>query len=83
MLDDGLTAAEVVIAFLAVLGFIGRVITSVRERRIVVQERRSYEEGRQADRERIIAHQDRLIEQRRKERMTAQQGGDAAETQDR
>ena len=83
MLDDGLTAAEVVIAFLAVLGFIGRVITSVRERRIAVQEGRRYEERRQADRERIIAHQDRLIEQRRKERMTAQQRGDAAETQDR
>ena len=83
MLNDGLAAAEVVIAFLAVLGFIGRVITSVRERRIAVQERRRYEERRQADRERIIAHQDRLIEQRRKERMTAQQRGDAAETQDR
>ena len=83
MLDDGLTAAEVVIAFLAVLGFIGRVITSVRERRIAVQEGRRYEERLQADRERIIAHQDRLIEQRRKERMTAQQRGDAAETQDR
>ena len=30
MLDDGLAAAEVVIAFLAVLGFIGRVITPQR-----------------------------------------------------
>jgi hypothetical protein len=34
--------------------------------------------GGQADRERIIALQDRLIEQRRKERMIAQQRGDAA-----
>jgi hypothetical protein len=50
---------------------------------MAVQERRRYEEGRRADRERIIANQDRLIEQRRKERMTAQQRGDAAETQDR
>jgi hypothetical protein len=83
MLDDGLTAAEVVIAFLAVLGFIGRVITSVKERRIALHERHRYEERRRADRERIIAHQDHLIEQRRKERMTAQQRGDATETQDR
>ena len=68
MLNDGLAAAEVVIAFLAVLGFIGRVITSVRERRIAVQEA-------------VRVARPRL--ERRKERMTAQQRGDAAETQDR
>ena len=84
MLNDGLTAVEVVIAVLAVLGFIGRVITSVHERRMAVQESRRYEEQRRADRERIVANQDRLIEQRRQERViAAQQRGDAAEPQDR
>jgi hypothetical protein len=55
MLHDGVTAAKVVIAVLAVAGFIGRVIAAGRERRMAVQERRRYEEQRQADRERIIA----------------------------
>lgn len=54
---------------------------------MAVHERRRYAERRRADREpdreRIIADQDRLIEQRRRERMTAQQRGDAVETQDR
>jgi Flp pilus assembly protein TadB len=75
MLHDGVTAATWVIAFLGVAGFIGRVVTAV-------QERRKAEKRRKADRERIIAQQDRIIE-RRQERLIAQQRRDAAETQDR
>jgi hypothetical protein len=69
MLHDGVTALRVVIAVLAVAGFIGRVIAAV-------QERRRDEEQRQADRERIIAEQDRIIEERRQERLIAQQRHD-------
>jgi hypothetical protein len=76
MLHDGFTAVRVVIAVLAVAGFIGRVVTAV-------QERRNAEKRRKADRERIIAQQDRIIEERRQERLIAQQRRDAAETQDR
>jgi hypothetical protein len=59
-----------------VAGFIGRVVTAV-------QERRDAEKRRKADRERIIAQQDRMVEQRRQERLIAQQRRDGAETQDR
>jgi hypothetical protein len=79
MLDDGITAAKVVIACLGVVGFTGRVITAV-------QERREAERQRQADRERIIAQQDRNAARNaaeRQERLSAQQRRDAAETQDR
>jgi hypothetical protein len=75
MLHYGVTAATWVVAFLGVAGFIGRVVTAV-------QERRNAEKQRKADRERIIAQQDRIIEQRQ-ERLIAQQRRDAAETQDR
>jgi hypothetical protein len=59
-----------------VAGFIGRVVTAV-------QERRDAEKRRKADRERIIAQQDRIVEERRQERLIAQQRRDGAETQDR
>ena len=62
--------------FLGVAAFIGRVVTAV-------QERRNAEKRRKADRERIIAQQDRMVEVRRQERLIAQQRRDAAETQDR
>jgi hypothetical protein len=75
MLHYGVTAATWVVAFLGVAGFIGRVVTAV-------QERRNAEKQRKADRERIIAEQDRIIE-RRQERLIAQQRRDAAETHDR
>jgi hypothetical protein len=75
MLHYGVTAATWVMAFLGVAGFSGRVVTAV-------QERRNAEKRRKADRERIIAQQDRVIE-RRQERLIAQQRRDAAETPDR
>lgn len=75
MLHYGFTAATWVMAFLGVASFIGRVVTAV-------QERRNAEKRRKADRERIIAQQDRIIE-RRRERLIAQQRRDGAETQDR
>jgi hypothetical protein len=63
-------------AFLGVAGFIGRVVTAV-------QERRNAEKRRKADRERIIAQQDRIIQERGQERLIAQQRREDAETQDR
>jgi hypothetical protein len=75
----GITVAKVVLAFFGVVGFIGRVITAL-------QERRDAEKQRQADRERIIAQQDRNAArnaaERRQERISPQQRRDAAETQD-
>jgi hypothetical protein len=59
-----------------VASFIGRVVTAV-------QQRRNAETRRKADRERIIAQQDRIVEERRQERLIAQQRRDGAETQDR
>ena len=76
MLHYGVTAATWVMAFLGVAGFSGRVVTAV-------QERRNAEKRRKADRERIIAQQDRNIEERRQERLIAQQRRDAAEAPDR
>jgi hypothetical protein len=80
MLYYGITAAKVVLAFLGVVGFIGRVVTAV-------QERRDAEKQRLADRERIIAQQDRNAarnaEERRQEHIIAQQRRDGAEAQDR
>ena len=76
MLHYGVTAATWVMAFLGVAGFIGRVVTAV-------QERRNAEKRRKADRERIIAQQDRIIQERGQERLIAQQRREDAETQDR
>jgi Flp pilus assembly protein TadB len=76
MLHYGVTTVTWVMAFLGVASFTGRVVTAV-------QERRNAEKRRKADRERIIAQQDRNIEERRQERPIAQQRRDAAETKDR
>ena len=66
MLDDVVNGVFIVMAFLGVAGFIGRVVTAI-------QERRDAEKRRQADRERIIAQQDRIAGERRQERIRAQQ----------
>jgi hypothetical protein len=79
VLPYGVGAVTWVMGLVGVAGFIGRVITVI----TAAQERRIYEKRRKADRERIIAQQDRLIEERRQERVIAQQRRDAAETQDR
>ena len=75
MLSHAITATKVVVAVLGVAGFVGRVVTAVRERRDTEKQRR-------ADRARVIAQQDRNAEERRQERIIAQERRDAAEAQD-
>jgi predicted histidine transporter YuiF (NhaC family) len=64
MLGTGVNVTTVALALLAAAGIIGRIVTVVQEHRA----RREYEAQRRADRERIIAQQDRIAEMRRQER---------------
>jgi predicted histidine transporter YuiF (NhaC family) len=64
VLSSGVNMITVALAFLAAAGVIGRIVTVVQEHRA----RREYEAQRQADRERIVAQQDRIAEMRRQER---------------